>query len=82
MKNMKGKRDVQEDVKEEVLPRRKMPGVLVMLNNGIAAEVRVLAPPDELDLPRYPGKIPQQEKSNKFNVDLNYVRIFESFSNT
>lgn len=80
MKNMKGRRDVQEDVKEEVLARRKMPGVLVMLNNGIAAEVRVMPPPDDTELPRYPGKIPSQEKSNKFNVDLNYVREYLDLS--
>lgn len=76
MKNMKGKREVREELKEEIPPRRKMPGMLVMISNGIEAEVRVLPPPDDTELPGpYPGKVPAQEKAHKFNIDLNYVSI-------
>uniref|UniRef100_A0A336MMH7 CSON003066 protein n=1 Tax=Culicoides sonorensis TaxID=179676 RepID=A0A336MMH7_CULSO len=73
MKNMKGKKEVVDDDDDEILPRRKMTGVLTMITNGIAAEVRTLPPPDpEIDVPRNPGKIPAQEKTSKFNIDLNY----------
>ncbi|XP_063710043.1 protein lin-37 homolog [Culicoides brevitarsis] len=73
MKNMKGPKVNLETTKEEPTFRRKMPGMLVMINNGIEAEVRSLPPPNKSDLAGpYPPKIPAQEKSNKFNIDLNY----------
>lgn len=76
MKNMKGKREPNEEPKEELPVRKKIPGMLIMLNNGIEAEVRVLPPPDESELSGpYPGKVPSQEKTSKFNIDLNYVSM-------
>lgn len=66
-----------EESDEEMMPRKKIPELMSMINNGLAPDVRVLPPPDIfVDLPRYPKKLKIQEQSDKKNINLNYVSVF------
>jgi len=68
----KSKVPATEDYEEEPLPRKKVPEIMTMIRNGIAAEVKFLPPIEHKQMTKVPDLLEFQRDLDKDQINLKY----------